>query len=168
MCWTRPGSADSQAAAGSAYSSPQAAASSALPWGRLGMLPCLLCSAKLGTTETLSPKLELLQQYKERAGRFCTLLPAHRRVCGMRASSSINHYSQLYSSPSPSKELTVENQGRNLKRSFWLQGIRSIFSQLFLSEGWVLHSLSTCPRGSGFTVLSMELPPSPTQQRAPL
>lgn len=60
----------------------------------------------------------LLQQYKERAGCFCTLLPAHRRVCGMRASSSINHYSQLYSSPSPSKELTVENQGRNLKRSF--------------------------------------------------
>jgi len=39
--------------------------------------------------------------------------------------------------------VTVENQGRNLKRSFWLQVVTSIFPRLFLSGGWVQHPLGT-------------------------
>lgn len=35
-------------------------------------------------------------------------------------------------------------------------------------RGWVQHPPGQCSGPSGFTVLSTELPPSPTQQQVPL
>lgn len=90
---TRPGCAGPEAPAGSAYGPPGAAPGSARPWGTEHPDFCPRCSVQQSRTpQRAVPKFHWLQQHKERAVPFCTLLPAHGRVYGMRTASLINQF----------------------------------------------------------------------------